>query len=194
MEIVEIKQGDDLRTVARKCNANFKNMAWDTKQAARKQGLMDAEEINAALTEIHDEMTEMENVTIPNQVNAAIASELSLVTVDTPSGFFTESDCTPTGGLVTTYGKVASFTLSYRLNSALSVPTNGNTSDVTLGTLNDGYRPVRATNVILDPTYQVMGDIDTSGNVKIRSAAPRNSTYTIDANAVLYARFMLLLA
>lgn len=217
MKIVEIKQTDDLMTVARKCNENFKQVTWDANQSLKKQGLIDAESINASLTQINDDITNLENVVIPadvasaisaadipgqvssaisaadipGQVSTAITNALSTVTTTTVTDFFTEDACTVTAGSAMRWGKLAFVRLSYRLSSALTVPSNGDVTDVTLGTLKAGWRPYDMTNVILDQTRIAIGDVDTDGVVKLRSANSRGASYTIDANAVLYASMML---
>lgn len=75
MEIVEITQSDDLMAVARKCAVNFRQMAWYIDQAVRKQGRIDVEDVMTAVSGLSDEITEMVNVTMPNEVAAQIAAQ-----------------------------------------------------------------------------------------------------------------------
>jgi hypothetical protein len=112
---------------------------------------------------------------------------------NTLSDFFTEDGCTVTACNAMKWGDMAFIRFSYKLNSALTVPSNGDITDVTLGKLKVGWRPFDMTNVILDQTRIIIGDLDSSGDIKARSANSRGTSYTIDANAVLYASMMLML-
>lgn len=75
MEIVEITQSDDLMAVARKCAVNFRQIAWYIDQAIRKQGRIDVEDVMTAVSGLSDEITEMVNITMPNEVAAQIAAQ-----------------------------------------------------------------------------------------------------------------------
>lgn len=203
MEIVDISHNDDLRTVAQKCNTNFKQIAFSTEQGLRRQGRSSDSSAEAMIAVAVAEIT---NVTVPNEVASQISAAdipsqvadaldqaLGVTMTSTLSDFFTEDACTVTACNAMRWGDMAFIRFSYRLNSALTVPSNGDITDVTLGNLKVGWRPFDMTNVILDQTRIIIGDVDSNGDVKARSANSRGTSYTIDANAVLYASMMLML-
>lgn len=70
MEIVEISQNDDLITIARKCNLNFKQMAWSSSQATKRQSRIDSGETTAAIEQLIEQL----QVDIPNEVAAQISN------------------------------------------------------------------------------------------------------------------------
>lgn len=222
MEIVNLSQNDSIPTIARKCNQNFKQIAWSSNQAMRKQGRMEESDFSDALIGVYDEIanvagsiatevssqiaaqdipqmisdemtTQIASADIPGQVADALDQALGVTMTSTLSDFFTEDGCTVTACNAMRWGSMAFIRFSYRLNSALTVPSNGDITDVTLGKLKVGWRPFDMTNVILDQTRILIGDVDSSGDVKVRSANSRGTSYTIDANAVLYASMMLML-
>lgn len=231
MEIVNLSHNDNIPTIARKCNQNFKQLAWSSSQAMRKQGRMEESDFSDALIGVYDEIAsvagsiatevsyqiaaqdipgkvsdaitaqdipqmvndEISSADIPGQVADALDQALGVTMTSTLSDFFTEDGCTVTACNAMRWGSMAFIRFSYRLNSALTVPSNGDIADVTLGKLKVGWRPFDMTNVILDQTRILIGDVDSSGDVKVRSANSRGTSYTIDANAVLYASMMLML-
>lgn len=174
MEIVDISHNDDLVVVAQKCNLNFKRLVSLTRQLIKKQSMIDDD---IYLQQLED----------------MLSLALQMETTTTLADFFVEDGCTVTSCNAMRWGNMVSIRFSYRLNSALTVPSNGDITDVTLGTLKSGWRPFDMTNVILDQTRILIGDVDVSGVVKARSANSRGSSYTIDANAVLYASMTLML-
>lgn len=222
MEIVNLSHNDSIPTIARKCNQNFKQLAWSSSQAMRKQGRMEKSDFSDALIGVYDEIanvagsiatevssqiaaqdipqmvsdevtTQIASADISGQVADALDQALGVTMTSTLSDFFTEDGCTVTACNAMRWGSMAFIRFSYRLNSALTVPSNGDIADVTLGKLKVGWRPFDMTNVILDQTRILIGDVDSSGDVKVRSANSRGTSYTIDANAVLYASMMLML-
>lgn len=218
MEIAKLLQNDDLLAVIKKCNVNFRQLAWDTRQAIQKQSRMDMDNVSAEIDGITQTLVNLENVVlpqmvsdevdakvptevttqiaaadIPGQVADALDQALGVTMTNTLSDFFTEDGCTVTACNAMKWGSMAFIRFSYRLNSALTVPSNGDITDVTLGKLKVGWRPFDMTNVILDQTRIIIGDVDSNGDVKARSANSRGTSYTIDANAVLYASMMLML-
>lgn len=218
MEIAKLSQNDDLLAVIKKCNVNFRQLAWDARQAIQKQSKIDMDNVSAEIDGITQTLVNLENVVlpqmvsdevdakvptevttqiaaadIPGQVADALDQALGVTMTNTLSDFFTEDGCTVTACNAMKWGNMAFIRFSYRLNSALTVPSNGDITDVTLGKLKVGWRPFDMTNVILDQTRIIIGDVDSSGDVKARSANSRGTSYTIDANAVLYASMMLML-
>lgn len=218
MEIAKLSQNDDLLAVIRKCNVNFQQLALSARQAIKKQSKIDMDNVSAEISGITQTLVNLENVVlpqmvsdevdakvptevatqiaaadIPGQVANALDQALGVTMTSTLSDFFTEDGCTVTACNAMKWGDMAFIRFSYRLNSTLTVPSNGDITDVTLGKLKVGWRPFDMTNVILDQTRIIIGDVDSSGDVKARSANSRGTSYTIDANAVLYASMMLML-
>lgn len=72
MEIVDIFQSDELETLARKCNTNFRRLAWATREAVRKQSAIDGEAVDKALQEIGNGINRLENVVIPDTVSTQL--------------------------------------------------------------------------------------------------------------------------
>jgi len=220
MELINITHNDDLRSVANKCNINFKQIGTTLANLLKRQNMVERGVTNDT---INQAVTTITNVTIPNevtsQINAldipdSISSEvttqiaaadipgqvadaldqaLGVTMTSTLSDFFTEDECTVIACNAMKWGDMAFIRFSYKLNSTLAVPSDGDIADVTLGKLKVGWRPFDITNVILDQTMILIGDVDSSGDVKARSANSRGTSYTIDANAVLYASMMLML-
>lgn len=216
MEIIDLSHNDDLLTVIRKCNTNFKQLVFSTDQNLKAQGRSSDSNAEAMLTiavndlttntipsevssqlssadipgQVSDAITAAD---IPGQVSEAIDAALGVTLTTTLSDFFTEDACTVTACSAMKWGSMVFIRFSYRLNSAITVPSNGDITDITLGTLKVGWRPTDITNVILDQTRIIIGDVDSGGVVKARSANSRGTSYTIDANAVLYASMMLII-
>ena len=206
MEIVNLSHNDTLAQVVRKCNTNFRQLAWSSRQALKKQAEISLDSITSVIAGMQNEIDAMRTTTIPDTVSAqitaadipgqvatAVDAALGTEMTSTLADFFTEDGCTVTACQAIKWGNIAFIRFSYRLNSALTVPSNGDITDVTLGTLKIGWRPADMTNVILDQTRILIGDVDNSGAVKARSANSRGTSYTIDANAVLYASMTLML-
>lgn len=112
----------------------------------------------------------------------------------TMADFFVPDGCTVSSCHAVRWGKHAAVAIAYKLSTALSVPDSGNVTDVTLGTLKEGWRPALGMNACMDPHYGLTGDVDSSGVVKIRGANSRGAAYTIGTGTTLYARIPLLLA
>lgn len=206
MEIMDLSHNDDLLAVVRKCNANFKQLYYTLTQSSRKQLRIENQDVSEALQALDESLIELQNVVMPNAIADAIAAldvpgqiadaidqALDVTVTNTMSDFFTEDGCTVTACNAMRWGNMAFIRFSYRFNSTLTVPSNGDITDVTLGKLKIGWRPFDMTNVILDQTKILIGDVNSSGDVKVRSANSRGTSYTIDANTVLYASMMLML-
>ena len=220
MELLDLSHNDDTVSIARKCNINFKRMWITIKNMTNNQTRNERDEtsnfINNVISslvnttipnevasqlnsadipgQVSNEVTaQISSADIPGQIGDALDSALAVEMTNTLSDFFVEDGCTVTACNAMRWGDMAFIRFSYRLNSALTVPSNGDITDVTLGTLKIGWRPFDITNVILDQTKIIIGDVDINGAVKARSANSRGSSYTIDANAVLYASMMLMI-
>ena len=186
MALIRLSPNDNIQQLARKCNTNFNQLMTGIK----RQGRTIDGDWSTALANTVDDLT---NVTIPNEVASQISDALPTIYTTTLSDFMTEDGCVVTACNAVKWGDIACIRFSYRLNSALTVPSNGDITDVTIGKLKSGWRPFDMTNVILDQTRILIGDVDSGGVIKARSANSRGSSYTIDANAVLYASMTLVL-
>ena len=71
MEILDLSHNDDLIDVIRKCNMNFKQLAFSAAQGIKAQGRASG---SAAETMVADAVNELTNVTIPNEVASQIAN------------------------------------------------------------------------------------------------------------------------
>lgn len=71
MEIIDLSHNDDLLAVIRKCNANFKQLAFSTSQGIKAQGRASS---SGAEAMVADAINELTNVTIPNEVANQIAN------------------------------------------------------------------------------------------------------------------------
>lgn len=71
MEILDLSHNDDLLAVIRKCNANFKQLAFSASQGIKAQGRASG---NAAETMVADAVNELTNVTIPNEVAGQLSN------------------------------------------------------------------------------------------------------------------------
>lgn len=65
MEILDLSHNDDLLTVIRKCNANFKQLAFSASQGIKAQGRASS---SGAEAMVADAVNELTNVTVPNEV------------------------------------------------------------------------------------------------------------------------------
>lgn len=65
MEILDLSHNDDLLAVIRKCNANFKQLAFSTSQGIKTQGRVSNSNAEAMVADAINELT---NVTVPNEV------------------------------------------------------------------------------------------------------------------------------
>ena len=107
-------------------------------------------------SEVTSQLTQAD---IPGMIGSAIDDALPREVTTTLSDFLTEDECTVTACLAARWGDMAFIRFSYRLNSSVTVPSNGNLPDITLGNLKIGWRPAGMTNVILDQTNVVIGDV-----------------------------------
>lgn len=72
MEIVDLSHNDDLLAVIRKCNTNFKQLAFSASQNLKAQGRSSGSSAEAMVADAINEIT---NVTVPAEVSAQIASQ-----------------------------------------------------------------------------------------------------------------------
>lgn len=70
MNIIDIFHTDDLVTVIRKCNENFRQLAWNTSKTAKLQNT----DVTEALTDMQAEISQMVSRTIPDEVSAQITA------------------------------------------------------------------------------------------------------------------------
>lgn len=71
MEILDLSHNDDLIAVIRKCNTNFKQLAFSTTQSIKAQGRSSS---SGAEAMVADAINELTNVTVPNEVASQIAN------------------------------------------------------------------------------------------------------------------------
>lgn len=71
MEILDLSHNDDLIDVIRKCNTNFKQLAFSTTQSIKAQGRSSS---SGAEAMVADAINELTNVTVPNEVASQIAN------------------------------------------------------------------------------------------------------------------------
>lgn len=71
MEIIDLSHNDDLISVIRKCNANFKQLAFSASQGIKAQGRASS---SGAEAMVADAINELTNVTIPNEVASQITN------------------------------------------------------------------------------------------------------------------------
>lgn len=86
MEIARLTHNDDTFAIVRKCNANFKELAWSARQAIEKQSRIDVEAVTQAISSIQDDILNIVNVLIPGAVDQAMP----------PIGSYVLSDFDPT--------------------------------------------------------------------------------------------------
>lgn len=72
MEIVDLSHNDDLLAVIRKCNTNFKQLAFSASQNLKAQGRSSGSSAEAMVADAINEIT---NVTVPAEVSAQISSQ-----------------------------------------------------------------------------------------------------------------------
>lgn len=127
MEIIELAQSDDLSSIVRKCNANFKQVAWSSK-AVKKQGLISTETINATLVNIQGEIDDLNNVTYASSPgiggNAVRANAILFGTVDATSTATAFTATVP--GLTELYDGVAMMLRNGVVTSATGFTINVN--------------------------------------------------------------------
>lgn len=108
------------------------------------------------------------------------------------SGFFTpDTSVIDVGTMQYTHdGSVAMVNMAFKLKSALSTGTTGNITNITIGTMNVGYRPLL--NAILAiPERGGTVNISTNGSVQLANFLPNQ---TIGTDVTLYIRGTYILA
>lgn len=109
---------------------------------------------------------------------------------------------TPRSGITITnvftikWGKVLWIRVSWKRNSAISVPANGNMADITIGDLKNAYRPLGMTVGIgegNDPNTNASYIIGWDGPFSVESFEATGSARTIPANTELTAYSVYLL-
>jgi hypothetical protein len=103
MEIVDLSHNDDLLAVIRKCNTNFKQLAFSASQNLKAQGRSSGSSAEAMVADAINEIT---NVTVPAEVSAQIASQdiqqmvsdaVAAAAVVPPVGSYLMSQTNPSG-------------------------------------------------------------------------------------------------
>lgn len=74
MEIVNLSHNDSILTIARKCNQNFKQLAWSSSQAMRKQGRMEEADVSDAIVDVYDEIARVAG-SIATEVSSQVAAQ-----------------------------------------------------------------------------------------------------------------------
>lgn len=74
MEIVKISPNDTLSSIARKCNQNFRQIAWSSRQAVKSQSRIDSDNVTARIAEIYDEIGRVIG-SISSEVSAEVARQ-----------------------------------------------------------------------------------------------------------------------
>ena len=76
MRIVDISVNDDTRTIAQKCNTNFKQLAFDASQGTRSQSQLDQAAVSQALSAVNNRVDGLTNRTIPDEVTRQVNEKL----------------------------------------------------------------------------------------------------------------------
>jgi hypothetical protein len=82
MDIVNISQSDDLATVARKCDTNFKQVSWSLRQYVNKQGRIAGDQVDRAITVIRDEVDGLV-AGLPGMVSNEVTTQLNAMDLPT---------------------------------------------------------------------------------------------------------------
>ena len=108
MEIVDLSHNDDLLAVIRKCNTNFKQLAFSTSQNLKAQGRSSGSSAEAMVADAINEIT---NVTVPAEVSAQISSQdipqmvsdaIAAIAIVPPVGSYLMSQTNPSSTYVGT--------------------------------------------------------------------------------------------
>jgi hypothetical protein len=85
MNILDIRQTDDLAVVARKCDANFKQVSWALRQYSDRQDRQAADEIDKVIRRINDDLTDLANQleSLPSMVTNEVGMQLSAMDIPT---------------------------------------------------------------------------------------------------------------
>ena len=141
MEILDLSHNDDLIAVIRKCNTNFKQLAFSTTQSIKAQGRSSSSSAEAMVADAINEIT---NVTVPNEV----ASQLS--NSDIPGMVDDAIDALDISQMVS--DEVASQMVVPPVGSYLM--TQSDPSSMYAGTTWSQVDTITTTNVMLVPLWQ----------------------------------------
>jgi len=91
------------------------------------------------------------------------------------------------------WGKLAQLFIQFKRSSAISVPADGNFTDITVGTLVSGKRPTIYTTCVGAGSPQAWGYISSNGSVVLTALEGTGATRTVAANTTLelYATYIL---
>ena len=98
--------------------------------------------------------------------------------------FFTPaSGITINSGSMAIWGKTATFVMSWKYNTAISVPAGGNIGNVTIGTFKSGYRPLIRTHCLSDGdnSGMAMYNIQNDGTFMVGSFDGTGTARTVAA-------------
>lgn len=141
MEILDLSHNDDLLAVIRKCNANFKQLAFSTSQGIKTQGRVSDSNAEAMVADAINELT---NVTVPNEV----ASQLT--NADVPGMVNGAIDALNISQMVS--DEVASQMTMPPIGSYLMMQSNPSTAYA--GTTWSQVDTVTTTNAVLIPLWE----------------------------------------
>lgn len=118
MEVVNLSHNDDIVTIVKKCNLNFKNIMWQLTKTLRTQQIVDVESLMESITSLSDDVARMESVTIPNEVASQIAAQ------DIP-GLVSQASAPPVGSYMMSQSSPASSYSGTTWQQVDSVTTDG---------------------------------------------------------------------
>lgn len=76
MRIIDISTNDDTAAIAKKCNINFKQLAFDASQGTKSQSQLDQASVSAALSAVNNRVDALTNTRIPQEVKAQVEAAL----------------------------------------------------------------------------------------------------------------------
>lgn len=141
MEILDLSHNDDLLAVIRKCNTNFKQLAFSASQGIKTQGRVSNSNAEAMVADAINELT---NVTVPNEV----ASQL--MNADVPGMVDGAIDALNISQMVS--NEVASQMTMPPIGSYLM--TQSNPSTAYAGTTWSQVDTITTTNAMLIPLWE----------------------------------------
>lgn len=103
MEIVDLKHSDDLIDVVRKCNANFKQLAFSISQDIKRQGRTSTADVNDAIIGMRNELDIISGSIageIAAQVSAQVASQLAAADIPVQVAAAMPAAFPPTGAYI----------------------------------------------------------------------------------------------
>lgn len=98
------------------------------------------------------------------------------------------SGITITGGGVQTWGQLVKMSLAFKSSSAINDPLGGNISNVTVGTIQEKYRPAIEQGLRSngDAFGGAWGNIAPNGTIHLCALDGRNAAFSVAANTVIH--------